>query len=119
MGAKPCKRLVGVYIFQEELDSSVRMHFRFPLHRINVLMEPLVGQYINVDVYVGLMLELDMVNRIPGSGSSFLDVWINCLEMVIWAQLRGHFGVVGFLIAKGKSDILSDVFYMNLKTVFF
>ena len=63
MSAKPCKRLVGIYIFQEELDSSVRMHFRFPLHRVNVLMESLVGQDINVhvDVYIGLVLKFDMV----------------------------------------------------------
>ena len=61
MSAKPCKRLVGVYIFQEELDSAVRMHFRFPLHRVNVLMESLVGQDINVDVYIGLVLKLDTV----------------------------------------------------------
>ena len=61
MCAKPCKRLVCVYIFQEELDSSVRMHFRFLLHRVNVLMESLVGQDINVDVYIGLVLKLDTV----------------------------------------------------------
>ena len=34
-------------------------------------MESLVGQDINVDVHVGLMLKLDLVNRAPGSGSSF------------------------------------------------
>ena len=43
MSAKPGKRLVGVHIFQKELDSSVRLHFRFPLHRVNVLIESLVG----------------------------------------------------------------------------
>ena len=74
MSAKPCKRLIGVHIFQEELDNSIRMHFRFPSHRVNVLLESLVGQDINVDVYVGLTLRLDMVNRTPGSGSSFWDV---------------------------------------------
>ena len=74
MSAKPCKRLVGVHIFQEELDSSVRMHFRFPLHRVTVIMESIGRQDINVDVYVGLMFKLDMVNRTPGSGSSFWGV---------------------------------------------
>ena len=50
------------------------MHLRFSLHRVNVLMESLVGQDINVDVYVGLMLKLGMVNRTPGSVSSFWGV---------------------------------------------
>ena len=78
MSAKPCKRLVGVYrsIFQEELDSSVRMHFRFPLHRVNVLMESLVGQDINVACvyWSGVEVRHGMVNRTPGSGSSFSGV---------------------------------------------
>ena len=37
--------------FREGLDGSVRMHFTFPLLRVNVLMESLVCQDINVDVY--------------------------------------------------------------------
>ena len=47
MSANPCHRLVGVHLFREELDSSVMMHFRIPLHGVNVLMESLVGQDIN------------------------------------------------------------------------
>ena len=33
-----------------------------------------MGEDVNVDVYVGLMLKLDMVNRTPGIGNSFWDV---------------------------------------------
>ena len=65
---------------------------------VNVLMESLVGQDINVDVYVGLILKLDVVNITPVSESSFWGVYMYCLKMVIWAQLRGNFGVIGFLI---------------------